>query len=91
MRFGLQINPYFYGSTGNPWDVVEHDRTASRSNGAARVEAARDVDDSGTCQKQPAGAVYSRVSAHLHMTAVTFDSKVRRVSRTGQVSRYRRG
>jgi len=24
------------------------------------VEAARNVDDSGTCQKQPAGAVYSR-------------------------------
>jgi F420-dependent oxidoreductase-like protein len=22
MRFGLQINPYYYGSTGNPWDLV---------------------------------------------------------------------
>jgi len=22
MRFGLQINPYYFGSTGNPWDVV---------------------------------------------------------------------
>jgi F420-dependent oxidoreductase-like protein len=22
MRFGLQINPYFGGATGNPWDVV---------------------------------------------------------------------
>jgi len=22
MRFGLQINPYFYGDTGNPWDLV---------------------------------------------------------------------
>jgi F420-dependent oxidoreductase-like protein len=22
MRFGLQVNPYFYGSTGNPWDLV---------------------------------------------------------------------
>jgi F420-dependent oxidoreductase-like protein len=22
MRFGLQVNPYFYGETGNPWDLV---------------------------------------------------------------------
>ena len=22
MRFGLQINPYYYGETGNPWDLV---------------------------------------------------------------------
>src|SRR3954447_2719454 len=22
MRFGLQVNPYYYGATGNPWDVV---------------------------------------------------------------------
>ena len=23
MQFGLQINPYFNGPTGNPWDSVE--------------------------------------------------------------------
>jgi alkanesulfonate monooxygenase SsuD/methylene tetrahydromethanopterin reductase-like flavin-dependent oxidoreductase (luciferase family) len=22
MRFGLQVNPYYYGATGNPWDLV---------------------------------------------------------------------
>lgn len=22
MRFGLQVNPYFFGDTGNPWDLV---------------------------------------------------------------------
>src|SRR3954469_15214833 len=23
MRFGLQINPYYVGATGNPWDLVD--------------------------------------------------------------------
>src|SRR5436305_125125 len=33
MRFGLQINPYFAGATGNAWDAVE--RAALYADGSA--------------------------------------------------------
>jgi F420-dependent oxidoreductase-like protein len=33
MQFGLQINPYFAGSTGNPWDAVERSSKAIDESG----------------------------------------------------------
>ena len=40
MRFGLQVNPYYFGSTGNPWDLVAPiDARILPADGRARVAA----------------------------------------------------
>ena len=36
MRFGIQLNPYFTGSTGNPWDAVAR---ASRAVDASAFDS----------------------------------------------------